>query len=224
MPAVIKAVIVDFDDTLCLTEEACFNLENEVLKRMDRPPQTRDIHLTTWGQPLFEAIKVRSPGVDVDTFRKVLTKAHMDWVKLQKIDAVTEENLRTLDTLLNKGKDILILTSRTRGGLKHILEPNHHLASRVKAFYYRDVMLFHKPDPRAFHQLLEDHNLRPEECVYVGDTPSDAQAAKGAGLHFIASLEAGTRTKKDFANEQVEHFITHFKELAKAVAKLDSNN
>ncbi|GEM_PF-2707710 len=32
----IKAVAIDFDDTLCLTEEATFKLENATLVRMGR--------------------------------------------------------------------------------------------------------------------------------------------------------------------------------------------
>lgn len=213
MTAMIKAVIVDFDDTLCLTQEACFYLENEVLKKIGAKTQKLEIHKKTWGQPLFEAIKIRSPGVDVEKFREVLTKAHMDWVDAKKIDAVTPENLQALDMLLDKGEEVFILTSRTKGELRHILAPDHDLASRVKAFYYRDIMLFHKPDPRAFSHLLEDYNLRPEECVYVGDSPSDAQAAKGAGLHFVACLEAGIRTRNDFASGQVDAFIDRFVDL-----------
>lgn len=209
----IKAVIVDFDDTLCLTEEACFYLENEALKKIGAKTQSQEIHRRTWGQPLFEAIKVRSPGVDVAKFREVLTKAHMDWVAAEKIDSVTKDNLGALDRLVASGKEVFILTSRTRDELMHIMAPDHDLSNRVKAFYYRDIMLFHKPDPRAFDMLLEDHDFTPQECVYVGDSPSDAQAAKGAGLHFIACLEAGIRTRDDFAKEQVDAFIDRFADL-----------
>lgn len=74
----IRAVVIDFDDTLCLTEEACFDLENEVLRRIGRKPQTRSIHKSTWGRPLFEAIKVRSPGVDVEEFRRAMTGAQRE--------------------------------------------------------------------------------------------------------------------------------------------------
>lgn len=220
MAVMIKAVIVDFDDTLCLTEEACFLLENEILAKIGAKTQSREIHKETWGQPLFEAIKVRSPGVDVEQFRKVLIKAHMDWVDAKKIDAITPGNLRALDAVLDSGKKVFVLTSRTRDELAHIMAPDHDLANRVKAFYYRDIMLFHKPDPRAFDHLLEDHKLRPEECVYVGDSPSDAQAAKGAKMHFIASLEAGIRTRDDFAGEQVDVFIDRFVDLPEAIAGL----
>lgn len=43
----IKAVIIDIDDTLCLTEAACYELENQVLLSMGRIPMTRDIHKET---------------------------------------------------------------------------------------------------------------------------------------------------------------------------------
>ena len=49
-PLKIRAVIVDVDDALCLTEEASFHLENEVLVQMGRPPMPRALHLATWGE------------------------------------------------------------------------------------------------------------------------------------------------------------------------------
>ena len=47
--------------------------------------------------------------------------------------------------------------------------------------------------------LLQELGLAPEECVYVGDSPSDARAARAAGMlsvgvtwgsHSMASVEA----------------------------------
>ncbi|MGB4759594.1 MAG: hypothetical protein WBP26_06080 [Candidatus Saccharimonadales bacterium] len=77
----IKAVIIDFDDTLCLTEEACFNLENETLQRMGRKPMSRDIHKNTWGQPLYDAIRLRSPGVDADKFWEIMPTVHEEFIE-----------------------------------------------------------------------------------------------------------------------------------------------
>jgi hypothetical protein len=62
---VISAVVVDVDDTLVLTEAVCFEIENAALAKLDRPPMTRAVHIATWGQPLLDAIRLRSPGVDV---------------------------------------------------------------------------------------------------------------------------------------------------------------
>lgn len=50
----IEAVVIDVDDTLCLTEAACFDLENETIQRMGRQPMERNVHLSTWGQPVFK--------------------------------------------------------------------------------------------------------------------------------------------------------------------------
>lgn len=218
----IKAVIIDFDDTLCLSEHLCFDLENEMLALMGRKPQTREIHKQTWGQPLFEVIATRSPGVDIATFRKLVEENITSWVNEGRLDHLSPERLAVLDDILAQGKELHILTSRTHTEAAHLLAPDHTLASRIKTFYYRDNMKYHKPDPRAFEQVLDDHMLKPEECVYVGDATSDAAAAKQAGLHFIASLESGLRTKQDFDAFPVDLFIPDFSALPAAVAQLDA--
>jgi len=220
----IKAVIIDVDDTLCMTEAASFALENEALKRIGRKPMSREVHQSTWGQHLFEAIRERSPGVDVDAFTEAFYPALDEFIADGRLDTVPPENYAALDALIAKGMDIMLLTSRTHGEFHHMLEPDHLLASRVKAFYYKDRMQYHKPDPRAFDELLSEHNLQPEECVYVGDSPSDAKAATLRGLHFIASLESGIRERKDFADYKVDAFIDSFPVLVEAVYALNTGD
>lgn len=41
----IKLVIIDFDDTLCLTEKACFKMENYVAQKMGFAPINREAHI-----------------------------------------------------------------------------------------------------------------------------------------------------------------------------------
>lgn len=217
----IEAVVVDLDDTLCLTEAACFEMENEILTKMGRAPMSRSIHVSTWGRPLYDAILERSPGVDLDEFKKLYAPIINKYTQNGKLDAIPPENLIALDQLIALGKLVMILTSRTHDELRHLLEPDHLLAERVKAFYYRDNMQFHKPDPRAFDELLSDHNLSTTNAVYIGDNVSDAIAAKEAGLHFVASLEGRLRTRVDFAHLPVDAFIDTFPEVVEVVLELD---
>lgn len=218
----IKGVILDFDDTLCLTEEACFGLENEILEAMGRPAMSREIHMQTWGMPLFEAITERSPGVDVADFRNLFADKFSRAIAVGEIDAIEPENIAAIDTLVSLGKTVLLLTSREKAELEHILDPGHLLAGRIEAFYYKDNMQYHKPDPRAFGHIEAEHGWRPEECVYVGDSKGDAAAAKQAGLHFVASLESGLRTKEDFSEYPVDVFITRFPQIVDAVKSIES--
>jgi phosphoglycolate phosphatase len=216
----IKAVILDLDDTLSLTEATCFELENAALKTIRRAPMPRQVHLKTWGQPLFEAISERSPGVDVAAFKLAYQPVIEHYIEVGRLDAIPQQNIQALDELIASGKALYILTSRTRTELAHLMDTSHLLSGRIQQFYYRDTMKFHKPDPRAFAQLLHDHAYMPEECVYVGDSITDAAAAHGAELYFIACLESGLRTRTDFDPLTVDAFIQTFPEVVEAVATL----
>jgi phosphoglycolate phosphatase len=216
----IEAVVIDVDDTLCLTEAASYDLENTALTRIGRDPMPRSIHVATWGQPLFDAILTRSPGVDLEAFKTAYHPAITEFIEDGRLDKIPQENYEALDQLIALGKLVMLLTSRTHGEFKHILEPDHLLASRVTVFYYKDNMQYHKPDPRAFNELLQAHQLSPNQCVYVGDSPSDAQASNMAGLHFIASLESGIRQRQDFEGYTVDAFINRFPEIVGAVERL----
>ena len=219
----IQAVIIDFDDTLCLTEEGCFGLENETLRRLGLAPMSREIHKQTWGQPLGEAILVRSPGVNLDQFWRVMPTVHEEFIRSGQVDVVTEESIAALDRLAKLNKKLMILTSRTETEVKHLIDPKHHLAGRLTAFYHKGNMEFHKPDPRAFDVIERDHGLRPSQCVYIGDLPSDAAASNGAGILFIASLESGLRQVADFSQYRVDRFINRFPEIVDAVQELDAS-
>ncbi|MCA9325167.1 HAD family hydrolase [Candidatus Saccharibacteria bacterium] len=218
----IEAVIIDFDDTLCLTEEGCFGLENETLRRMGREPMSREIHMQTWGQLLGDAIQLRSPGIDLDEFWRQMPTVHEEFIAHGLVDVVTEENIVALDRLASLGKRLMVLTSRTETEVRHLLDPDHHLAGRLTAFYHKDNMEFHKPDPRAFQVIERDHGLSPQQCVYVGDNPSDAAAANGAELFFIANLESGIRSREDFAGYRVDQFVNTFPDVVSAVQELDA--
>ena len=218
----IEAVVIDVDDTLCLTEAVCFDLENTALQRMGRNPMGREVHLGTWGQPLFEAIETRSPGIDVEEFKVVYHPVIDEFIADGRLDSIPEANYEALDRLVALGKKVMLLTSRTRGEFKHLLAPDHSLSSRVSAFYYNDNMAYHKPDPRAFDEVLRDSSLQPEQCVYIGDSPGDAAASNQAGLSFIASLESGIRQREDFAGFNVSAFINRFPDVVDAVIALDN--
>jgi phosphoglycolate phosphatase-like HAD superfamily hydrolase len=221
LAAVIRAVVIDVDDTLCLTEAVCFELENEVLRRIGRRPMSRAVHLSTWGMPLLDAMLERSPGLDLQDFTAAYRLVLGDYVRTGRLDVITPENLAALDVLLAEGRRLMLLTSRTEAEMEHLLAPEHVLADRLTAAYHADNTPFSKPDPRAFTPLLADTGLRPDECVYVGDSPSDGQAANGAGLHFIACLHSGIRRPQHFAGCRVDAFIDTFPDVVGAVANLE---
>lgn len=143
----IKAVIVDVDDTLCLTEATSFDLENEVLAEMGRPPMSRELHLANWGEPLLEAMPRRSPGLDLERFLPLFHSTMRRHIAEGRLDVIPPENLEALDRLVLSGRTVMLLTSRAEVELRHMLEPDHVLAGRISGAWHRDNTRHGKPDP-----------------------------------------------------------------------------
>jgi phosphoglycolate phosphatase len=218
----IEAVVIDVDDTLCMTEEACFALENETLQHIGQPPMSREIHQSTWGKSMYDIMPTRSPGIDMAAYRQAYAPLFDEFVTSGRLDSVPPENYEAMDELHAAGRALIILTRRTHSEMHHLLDMEHPLADRIDTFYYQETLEHQKPDPRVFDQMLSANDLRPEQCVYVGDKLDDALAANGAGIHFVASLESGLTLPADFSTVKVDRFINKFPEIVAVVAELDS--
>lgn len=209
----LKLVLLDFDDTLCLSEESCFHFENKIAQSMGFSPMSRTIHQITWGQNLKDAILERIPGIDNEEFMRRFEASVPQAIQDGLFDSVPERNLEVLDKLKQAEKKIAILTSRSLGEVEHLLHQKHPLHRRVDAFYHSDNVEHLKPDPRVFNNALYQFNVLPRECIYIGDSPSDAVAAKGADMHFIAVLESGLRTKEDFSQQEIDLYVDKFTDI-----------
>ena len=77
-----------------------------------------------------------------------------------------------------------IVTSRVRGGVFRIPQLNA-LKEYFKILVYFEDTLKHKPDPEPLLLALKKLEVKPEEAVYIGDMPSDIEAAKSAGMKII---------------------------------------
>jgi FMN phosphatase YigB (HAD superfamily) len=54
----------------------------------------------------------------------------------------------------------------------------------IKA-YYSHTLGLRKPYPGAFVEIMKRENLKPEETLFIDDTPKNVEGAKQAGLHTI---------------------------------------
>ncbi|MCP4135033.1 MAG: HAD-IA family hydrolase [bacterium] len=216
----VQVVVFDFDDTLCMTEEACFNLENCIAGKLGFGPMSREAHQRNWGTPIHEAIAERIPGIDTAAFFEIYEETHRKFISAGLIDVVPEENLALLWRLKKAGKKTAILTSRTKPESLHLLSTDHPLYRRIDSFYYRERYEHPKPHPKAFEGLLKEFRVKPEQALYIGDSPNDALSAKSAGLFFIASLESGLRSPEDFAPGTTDAFVNQLIDIEGIISNL----
>lgn len=188
-------------------------IENYIANKMGHMPMARDTHKKNWGKPIKEAIAQRIPGIDVEKFMELHRSLLSGFVEAGKLDVISDNNIKILEALKNNGKKLAILTSRAFHEVEHLLDENHRMNRLIEKFYHSGNSKFLKPDPRVFDEILGDFGVAPQEAVYVGDSLSDGISAKGANLYFIASLESGLRSKKDFDSIKVDFFANKFEEI-----------
>jgi phosphoglycolate phosphatase len=211
---VIKAVILDFDDTLFMTEQASFEIENETAGLLGLAPMTRETHVHNWGKPIEHAIIERFPGIDLTKFMEAFPAVLRSHVRAGRIDALTDANTVALAQITASGYRLYAVTSRKLVEIDHLLSSEHEFSRYVEegSIFHKDNSQHLKPDPRAFDGVIALTGFKPAECVYVGDSLTDCRAAKGAGLQFVACLESGLRHREEFEalGSQPDGFVDTF--------------
>lgn len=141
--------------------------------------------------------------------REWLTRAYQrfDQVKvLAGIPAVIEQLAARPDTKL------AIVTSKTRAKYQQYFQDHYRFAKNFAVVVTADDTAAHKPAPEplllAMHRLAAD----PAATVYIGDMPTDMQAAHAAGISFAGALYGANVPAKiaaaDFRLSQPSDLLT----------------
>ncbi len=69
-----------------------------------------------------------------------------------------------------------------------------------------------KPDPAGVFLLLRELSVSPEECLYVGDTKTDMQTGKAAGI-FTVGVTWGFRDRTELEEHHADAIISSPNEL-----------
>jgi len=73
-----------------------------------------------------------------------------------------------------------------------------------------------KPNPEPVFKACRKLRLRPEDCVFIGDTDFDMQAARSAGCVAIGIL-TGHGKRNDLKNSGANFIIKDLSELRKLI-------
>ena len=63
-----------------------------------------------------------------------------------------------------------------------------------------------KPSPQSVWALIDELNVKRDECLYIGDSDVDAQTAQNAGLKFCG-VEWGFRSREELQNAGAELIV-----------------
>ena len=211
-PAALKAVVFDWDGTLLDSYHADATAYQEMF-------QTLKIE---WG--IAELEKHYSPN-----WHRVYRAAGIPRGRWKEADRLWRKAYAHLKPALMPGTRrvlrklgrnhvLALVTSgnamRVRGQLRKF-----GFAQFFRVAVFGEDARHKKPHPAALRLALARLRLRPEECVYVGDSPEDMEMARRAGVRAIALLGPFPNHQRLRAS-QMEALLESLDELPGTVKKL----
>jgi len=212
----IRGIIFDLDGTLIESYEAIYLGLREVFHQLGReifPYHKLKEYLkpdleTTLSQ-FFSPEEVLK---GIPMMRRKYEEVYLE--KTHLLDGAKE----VLDELHFKGIVLGVASNKfgrfSRGALMHLGVSNY-----FKSMMGAGDVPRNKPFPDMIHAVLKEMNLPPEDVIFVGDTPTDIETGKQAGVDVYA-LPAGFYSKIELAEKKPRRILKTVKELNQVVENI----
>ena len=219
-------ILFDLDGTLVDTAPDLMRAHNHVMKKFGYPTKSTEeirnlvgqgagamLGRSIWGQAKKELGKVQD--------KKIKEEMVKDFVEFYGKNIVNES------TLINGVKDFLIWAKEKNISMGVCTNKQEHLAvdllKKIGIYDFFEYVAGHntfdycKPDPRHLTSVIEILNGDIKKSLMIGDSETDANAAKDAGIPVIL-LEDGY-TEKKITEIYHNHLIKDFVGIEKIVSK-----
>jgi len=190
----VAAVIFDLDGTLIDSIDIYFSIVEKALERLNLPGVSRSQILAAAESEDFKWELVLPQEV-LSRKEKVIDEA---WAVINEIaPQMFADNLDLIqgaegivEDLSSNGLKIGLVTSTQRQYLETKMQPlkNAGVDTLFEAIITSDDVEKRKPAPDPLIACAQKLDMKPANCVYVGDTTTDIKAGKAAGMRTIGVL------------------------------------
>ena len=191
----MKTVIFDLDGTVLDTLEDLKNAVNHALNFYNYPEEDLEFVRKAIGNGTQVLIKRCTPcTISEDDYRKVFNEFKSYYLSHYADCTRPYEGIKDLLDAL-KGKCLIAVVSNKDNDLTQNLIHKEFpgLFDVIQGSYFNRPK---KPDPYLIDKILDENNIRKEDCLYVGDTNVDKESALNAGLDYRL-VSYGYRTKEE---------------------------
>ena len=190
----VAAVIFDLDGTLIDSVDIYFRIVENALERLDLPPVSRRKILAAAESEDFKWELVLPPEV-LNRKENIIDDA---WGVINEIApqmfAADLDIIQGADGILKmmsaSGLKMGLVTSTQKHYLETKMLPlkNAGVDKLIEVIITSDDVDKRKPAPDPLIMCAQQLALKPSNCVYVGDTTTDMQSGKAAGMHTVGVL------------------------------------
>lgn len=194
----IGTIIFDFDYTLVDSARGTIDGVNFAFEEMGLPIASDDAIRRTIGLSLPDILTTLAGDAYAkytDEFTRLfLQRADETMVALAEFYAGVPQTVKALRGL---GIHLAIVSQKTRRYIQPILEKENLLEPFEVIVGGGDAP--YKPDPEGLLLAVAQTGSVPANCLYIGDSVTDAETARRAGIAFVAVL-SGVTPRTAFEN------------------------
>jgi len=222
----IFTVLFDLDGTLVDTAPDLMRAHNHVMRKFGYPTKSTDELRILVGQGAGAMLGRSIWGQAKKEFGKVQDEK----IKKEMIDAFVDyygKNIINESTLINGVKEFLKWCKEKNISMAVCTNKQDHLAidllKKIGIYDYFEYVAgsntfdYCKPDPRHLTNVIEILGGEIKRSIMIGDSETDANAAKNAGIPVVL-LEDGY-TEKNTAEIYHNHLIKDFIGIEEIISK-----
>ncbi len=183
-------MLFDFDYTLGDSSAGIVACVNHALARLGRPEAPADAIRRTIGLTLEEIFTRLTGEAPAPPDFRALFVARADRVMLDAT-VLYPEVPEVVASLRRDGLLLGVVTTKYARRVEAILD-RAGLRSELSAIVGSDGVAAAKPDPAGLLAALAALAVAPDEALFVGDSVVDGEAARRAGVPFVAVLSGPT--------------------------------
>lgn len=205
-------VVFDFDYTLADSSAGIIECIHHAMHHLDLPAVSDGRIRESIGLTLDSTLTFLTGVTDktiADEFTRLFIE-HADAVMVEKT-VIYDIVPHVLESLTAADYRLGIVSTKYRYRIESILQ-RENLASHFKIIVGGEDVTEHKPHPSSLRRALQHLHCEPQDALYIGDHPVDAEAAHRAGVPFIAVL-TGTSERSQFLSYHHLHILDNLSNL-----------
>jgi HAD superfamily hydrolase (TIGR01549 family) len=172
----VKLVIFDMDGVLVNSHDAWFEAARSLMKTLGDGLTMEEFDQRCWGRPFNVAWRRNGmPIDDIKVAAEVLYREYLKQVEKVKLFPGVKEMFELFKA---KGIKTALLSNTPKWANEKLLEK---LGLKLDVIPELSEMKL-KPHPDGILRIMKDLGVEKENTVFVGDTPTDEEAGKAAGV------------------------------------------
>ena len=207
-----EVVMFDLDGTVVDSVELIIESFRHAVREVLGEELSREALIANVGMPLREQMIVLDPERADELVAAYREFNHREHDRMLRLYPGMGE---LLHGLRQAGMSLGLVTSKSRATTQMAFDLTG-IGSLFSAVVCAEDTARNKPYPEPILHCLELLGARPEEAVYVGDSPYDMQAAKAAGVPALA-VGWGVFGREVLLAEKPDLFLETISELAAAL-------